>query len=438
MGSKKRTVLRTAFDTYAIRDQRGAGATGEVFVAEDSEGVARAVKVLHATKTSPSGLKQAKDEFHFCFRGTHKNIVPVLDCGLTGAKAAFYVMPLYAHSLRDLMTQGIPPENVLRIFGSILDGVEAAHLYRIWHLDLKPENILTNNDGRDLVISDFGAAHFLEERLLASADAGAEKQPAEFPYAAPEQKLAQNLPQNMHGHALDGKADVYALGVILHEMFTGKTTIGLGHLDIGDVAPDFAYLDWTVGRMTNPEPARRLSVTEVKRELIARGNEFLSIQRLNALKTEVILESEVDDPFIRNPITIQAVDFKGEILYLTLSAPPPPNWVTIFREIGSYGSDASGSTTQGPEHFVFLGKLAHMRVSRRSDPQQLLDFAKSYVATANRLYAEWAVAAHRENMEQEREKRRTQVASARKGARRLPQKSGGIRCWRGCGFDLAQ
>lgn len=399
MGTKKRTALKTAFDTYAMRDLKGSGASGEVFVGEDSGGVSRAVKILNAAKASPVGLKRARDEFNFCFRSTHRNIVPVLDCGLTGSKAPFYVMPLYARSLRDLIAEGIPAENVLRIFGRILDGVEAAHLHGIWHRDLKPENILINDDGRNLVISDFGVAHYLEEDLLASSKSDRDEQTVRYPYAAPEQRV--------RGRAVDGKADIYALGILLHEMFTQKTVFGLGHLDIGDVAPDFAYLDWTVGRMTNPEPARRLSIAEVKRELIARGNEFLCIQRLNALKTEVILETDVDDPLIRNPISIQSVDFRSETLYLTLSAAPPLNWVTIFREIGSL----SGSPDLGPERFVFLGKLAHSRVSRKSDPQQMLDLAKAYVATANRLYAEWAVANHRYNLEREREKKRAQIAT---------------------------
>jgi hypothetical protein len=159
--------------------------------------------------------------------------------------------------------------------------------------------------------------------------------------------------------------------------------------------------------MTNPEPARRLSIAEVKRELIARGNEFLSIQRLNSLKSMILRETEVDDPFIGNPITIQSIDFKAETLYLTLSAVPPQKWVTAFH--GS-GSDA-GFANNGPDRFVFLGKLAHLRIARGTDPLQLVDCAKAYVAEANRHYAELAVAAHREYLEDERKKHLAQIAA---------------------------
>jgi serine/threonine protein kinase len=419
MGYKKGTVLRTAFDTYKLQVQRGAGASGEVFEALDSDGVLRAVKILHAVKGSSAGLKPSRDEFHFCFRCTHPNIIPILDCGLTGSKAVFYVMPLYTQSLRDLITRGIPPENVLRIFGQILDGIEAAHLLGICHLDLKPENILLNEGARDLVIADFGIAHLEEAALLEPTATASEKAapsekaasngvspnsgPLRFPYAAPEQKTL--------GIPVDSKTDVYALGILLHEMFTGKTTIGLGHADVADVAPKFAYIDWTIGRMTNPEPSRRLSIDEVKRELIARGNEFLSLQRLNSLRNEVLVDSQIDDPLLRNPITIQSVDFKGETLYLTLSTLPSADWIAAFHGLARSSSSSSNIAGQGPDRYVFLGKLAHLRVSLKSDPQHLLDLAKSYVQTANRLYIEQTEAAHREQVEQEREKMLAKIAA---------------------------
>jgi hypothetical protein len=216
----------------------------------------------------------------------------------------------------------------------------------------------------------------------------------------------------MAGEKIDGKADVYALGVMLHEMFTGKTVMGFGCPDIADVAPNFAYLDWTVGRMMNPEPSRRLSVSEVKRELIARGHEFLRIQRLNALKTELLLENEVDDPLLRNPIAIRSVDFKGVTLYLTLNKVPPEDWVKAFHESGAPAVPAgNGLAGHSPARFVFLGKLAQLKIARGADPQKLLESSKLYVEAANRNYEEMAIANHRQNLQAEREKRRAMIAA---------------------------
>lgn len=395
MGYKTGTVLKTAFDTYKIQGERGAGASGTVFEARDSMGVLRAVKILELPKTASAGLKASRNEFNFCFRSSHKNIAQVLDCGLYGSKAVFYVMPLYTQSLRDLIAMGIPGDDVLRIFGEILDGVEAAHLHKIWHRILKPENILIDERGKEIVISDFGIARFEEEAVLASA--GASDGSSSFPYAAPEQKI--------RGFVADGMADVYALGIILQEMFTANAASD--HPSIAEVASNYAYLDWTVKRMTNPEPGLRPSIADVKRELIARGNEFLRLQRLNALKTEIILETEVDDPIIRQPITIQSVDFKDETLYLTLSTVPPTDWVKAFRESSSRSQD----NPHGPERFIFLGKLVHLRLARGYDPEQLLELAKLYVHSANRFYVEAVRADRRQSLERERQLRRAQIAA---------------------------
>jgi serine/threonine protein kinase len=385
------TVLRTAFDTYKVQRKRGESGSGEVLEVKDSEGVRRALKVLPVGKASQHGLRQVRDEFNFGFRSTHKNIAPLLDCGLTGSKAAFYVMPLYKASLRDWISEGIPAENVLRFFGQILDGIEAAHLHGIAHGAIKPENIFVNEDGKELLIADFGIAR-LTSCSHAPAKAKKPLEPGELsPYAAPEQITGNG--------AFDQRADIYALGVLLREMFTARTDMGSETPEIGDVAPNFAYLDWTVGRMTNTDASRRLSVTEVKRELIARGHEFLSLQRLNALKTEILHEGEVDDPLLRNPITIQSVDFKGETLYLTLNVVPPSNWVNAFHA----GDTHSAAGGHGPNRFVFLGKLAHMKIARGFDPPQLLEFAK--------LYAEMAAQEHRDALHEERQRRRAQIAA---------------------------
>ncbi|MFC5863601.1 protein kinase [Acidicapsa dinghuensis] len=394
MGSRRKTVFRTAFDTYTAQAELGKGPSGAVFDAVDDCGQPCAVKLLNPALTGPSALKRAADELRFCSRRPHKNILPILDRGLHGTKGAFYVAPLYARSLREAIDEGIPQENVLRLFGQILDGVEAAHLYEICHGDLKPENILLSEDARDVVVADFGMKHFLRtERQPADTPQAQGANP--FPYVAPEEP-----------HEVTGKADVFALGIMLHEMFTRTSATGPGDLEIADVAPEFAYLDWTVKRMTHPDPKQRLTVTEVKRELIARGNEFLCLQRLNVLKNEILLETEVDDPLLRDPVGLQSVDFRADTLYLTLNQAPPADWVAAFHGSGR----PFHLNGYGPERFVFMGRLAHLRVARGVDPQQLLDQAKAYVTAANQAYAEGARARHRAHLEQERELKRAQIA----------------------------
>lgn len=116
----------------------------------DSDGAAFAVKFLDPAKATSTRLKRFRNEIHFCSKNTHKNIIRVLASGISKDGATFYVMPLFSGTLRDLISDGIAPHSVLGYFGQILDGLEAAHLQRVWHRDLKPENILYSSADNSL------------------------------------------------------------------------------------------------------------------------------------------------------------------------------------------------------------------------------------------------------------------------------------------------
>jgi serine/threonine protein kinase len=317
MGYKKGETLKAAFDTYTVVRPRGVGGSGEVYEVRDSEGVPYAAKILDIAKASTTRLKRFRNEIYFCTKNTHENIIQVHASGITEKGATFYIMPLYSCTLRDLISRGIAPTAVLPCFGQILSGVEAAHLQGVWHRDLKPENILCSETTDILVVADFGIAHFEEEDLLTAVETKNDDRLANFLYSAIEQKR--------RGQQVDSKADVYALGLILNEMFTGVVPQGTAFRKVSDAAPDYAYLDGLIDLMLRQDSSLRPSVSEVKRELIARGNEFLSVQRLNSLKSAVIPDAEVDDPVIRNPIQMVNLDYQEGTMIFTLSSAPPPN-----------------------------------------------------------------------------------------------------------------
>ncbi len=172
----------------------------------------------------------------------------------------FYVMPCYPKSLRDSIREGIKPEEVLRVFTQILDGVAAAHDKKVVHRDLKPENILVADDG-GIVVADFGIARFDEEDLITAVETRAQQRLANFQYAAPEQRVK--------GGVVDLRSDIYALGLILNELFTRSIPQGSGYETIGKVSPAFGYLDEIVDLMIRQDPRQRPSaLSDIKAKII--------------------------------------------------------------------------------------------------------------------------------------------------------------------------
>ena len=118
-------------------------------------------------------------------------------------------MQQYSGTLRTRM-RDIKPDDALRVFSQILDGVEAAHLANVWHRDLKPENILWNERDGTLVIADFGIALFEEEETYTADETKAAARMANFLYSAPEQRVrGQHRPASagLEGPQTGGNAD---------------------------------------------------------------------------------------------------------------------------------------------------------------------------------------------------------------------------------------
>jgi serine/threonine protein kinase len=169
-------------------------------------------------------------------------------------------MPFYPSTLRTLCEAGIHPDRVLDLFTQVLEGIEAAHERRVWHRDLKPENILYDPPSDTVVVADFGIADFTEDELFTAVETRDQERLANFLYSAPEQRV--------RGKEVNGRADIFALGLILNEMFTGRVPQGTGIRRITDVAPKYGYLDATVEAMTQQDPVRRPpDIKSVKKEL---------------------------------------------------------------------------------------------------------------------------------------------------------------------------
>lgn len=345
-------------------------------------------------------MKRFKNEVDFCSRNRHPNIITVVDSGnvVDGKKdVPFYVMPLYATSLRKLLEAGIPPEKALSYFTQLLDGVEAAHLLHVVHRDLKPENVLYDEAQDRLVVADFGIAHFEAEDMYTAAETSPNEKLANFQYASPEQRR--------RGAKVEYPADIYALGLMLNEMFTGLIPQGTRYKTISDVAPDYGYLDDIVTVMLDQSVERRTrSLAAVKHQLIGRGVAFVRLQHLNELKQTVVPVTDIDDPLINDPPFLRDANYIREVLLLDLNRPVNDTWIRALRSMGTFTSVMG----KRPEHFEIFGDRAAIRVEEQ-DVQQIVNHFKDWLPIANRKYEQMIRDKQREKEERQRSELRMEV-----------------------------
>jgi len=196
---------------YVLDSPLASGGMAEVWRAHDEVlGRPVAVKVLHEHLASDEGfLDRFRREAVTAARLSHPGVVRVFDTGVDG-ELCFIVMELYeGATLADRLKDGpIPPEEAARIARGMLDGLAHAHEHEIVHRDVKPGNVLFH--GGHVKLADFGIAKaaFGGDLTTTGSLLGTAR------YLAPEQVDAA---------AVDHRADLYSVGVVLYEMLTGRT-----------------------------------------------------------------------------------------------------------------------------------------------------------------------------------------------------------------------
>jgi len=194
---------------YANRQKLGSGGFGEVYKCQRTEdGAVFAKKVLLATDADSE--ERFGREVRMLSRLDHPRIVEVVASKLS-TRPLWYVMPLYRRSLAHELPGIVGDEDrIQRVFGAIVEGIQYAHEQGVVHRDLKPGNILLNSDD-DIVISDFGLGRSLDALTARKTLTGdAFGTPG---YVAPEQAT--------DAKRADFRSDVFALGRILYELYTG-------------------------------------------------------------------------------------------------------------------------------------------------------------------------------------------------------------------------
>ena len=213
------------FGAYTLLSPIGEGGMGTVWLAARADGrFARhaAVKLLRVSLLS-RGAERFTREGHILARLTHPHIAHLLDAGISPAGQPFLVLehvdglPIDRYCDERLLDV----ENRVRLFLDVLEAVAHAHANLVVHRDIKPSNVLVTADGQ-VKLLDFGIAKLLEDERQAAAATMVTREAGTamtLEYAAPEQ---------VNGEAVSTATDVYALGILMFLLLTGRHPAGPG------------------------------------------------------------------------------------------------------------------------------------------------------------------------------------------------------------------
>jgi beta-lactam-binding protein with PASTA domain/predicted Ser/Thr protein kinase len=249
-------------DRYEVEEPLGTGGMAEVWRGHD--------RVLNRTVAIKTLLPQfARDasfvdrfrrEAQAAARLNHPGIVSVYDSGTDGDTPYIVMQYIEGRTLGDFLGSGktLPPKQAAQIAQEIAEALGVAHAHGVIHRDIKPANVMITRDGKVLVM-DFGIA-----RLISG--------PETAPQTSAVLGTASYLsPEQAQGQPVDARSDIYALGVVLYEMltgrppFTGDSPMAIAYKQVNatppapssanpDVPPE---LDAVVMRALSKNPANR-------------------------------------------------------------------------------------------------------------------------------------------------------------------------------------
>jgi len=287
---------------YEIKSELGRGGMATVYRGYDPRFEREvAVKVL------PRELLHADPQFRLRFEREakiiaqleHSAIVPVYDVGEADGQPYFVMRYMNGGSLSERIKAGVSSiEEAARILGAIAPGLDEAHSKGFVHRDIKPSNILFDRKDNPY-ISDFGIAKMLETQSGSVTGSAIIGTPA---YMAPEQAS---------GEAIDGRADIYALGIILFEMLTGKqpyeadTPMGVAVKHIIEPVPHI--LD------VNPKLPAGMDTIIQNAMAKDRNKRFgTAMEMTSALKA--LLRVEASEQETKSPPTVKAQAYKPTVI----------------------------------------------------------------------------------------------------------------------------
>ncbi len=267
---------------YVLIEQIGQGGVGIVWLSE-CDSVHYAIKFI-SDNEGKSKKERFVQEINFCKASNHKNIIKVIADG-EFEDFYYYVMPYYPQTLRNVIEDvTLPYIKKIEYIQELCEAIRFTHSKDVIHRDIKPENILIDTD--ELVLADFGIAHFKDSTLTKKGDLLANRN-----YTPPELRIKNNAKE------VSCFADIYSLGLIINECFTMQNLSGSNYKSIADTVPWLSPLDKLVDRMIRQNPNERPIVDDIVLELkLFRGQTFDLLDVIgenlrSSLKTDIDLST---------------------------------------------------------------------------------------------------------------------------------------------------
>lgn len=290
-------------DRYEIVGKVGAGGMSDVYKAKDHVlGRSVAVKVLKPEFSEDRNfVTKFRTEAQSAAGLEHPNVVNIYDVG--SEEGLHYIVMEYVEgiTLKTYVEKKgqLTFKESISIAIQVARGIEAAHNKHLIHRDIKPQNIIISTEGK-VKVTDFGIARAASSNTISADVMGS------VHYASPEQ--ARN-------GFVDGRSDIYSLGIVMYEMVTGRVpfdgdttvAVALQHLQEemtppGTYAPDLPIsMEKIILKCTQKNPDRRYQsiadlLTDLRRSLVSPDEDFVEIAPLvDNGKTKVISPQELEE-----------------------------------------------------------------------------------------------------------------------------------------------
>ncbi len=309
---------------YRLQRSIASGGMAEVWEAQDDIlGRRVAVKVLHShLATDQCFLARFRREAIAAARLAHPNVVATYDTGVDDGVAWIVMERVDGSTLRQVLTDSSPlrPGRAVYIATQVADALDYAHRAGVIHRDVKPANILLTESDR-VKVADFGIA---KAAIEAAEDAsGASIDFGDLTQSGAIVGTAKYLsPEQVNGEPVDGRSDVYALGVVLYEMLCGEVPF-TGETDVA-VAVQHATSTPRPPRQVREDIPVALEVVVLRAMAKLPDERYSSAAELHTALLSIDLRPEDADRTIAGQRPAPAASTAAAPTAVTAPAPDPP------------------------------------------------------------------------------------------------------------------